>query len=349
VKLAGFLLVVASLAWAASPPTNQHGTRVVPAQTTYLVEPEGIPPGELTPERLRTLVQFRGAGSEGVRVAVGPDGRTLLLPPPDAPTPSAVFETWVEQLPSDYMESITAGFSSVDREENKIVARRFVRDNFLHVYASYAVTVEMLAEMGKYRATFSVSPRENDVKLPASEEWKVVAPSQFPVPQVLDEGETIRVELYQDARSGQQIVEYLHVGKQSSIAMRKEAAHDSYAEDAQFAFTQPHLKANGTPFDPALLPDTLSGPVVWAYVPGFGRYVLSFLPHPEQGFDLAGEVAGNSLIFTVAGNMIRVDCADRIASGSGTYNVYALLDSAWQPADAEDQSRFVMGSAPGVQ
>jgi hypothetical protein len=346
VKLAG-LIVALSVAWAASPPTNQHGTRVVPAQTTYLIEPEGIPASELTAERLRTLVQFESSGRAAI--AVGPDGRTILLPPPDAQIPSAMFETWVEQLPSDYMESITAGFSSVNREENKVTARRYVRDNFRHVYASYAALVEKLPEMGKYRVTLSESPMEADAKLSPAEKWKVVAPSVFPVPQILDDGETIRVALYRDSVNGQELVEYLHVGMQPAIKVRKEAAHDSYAEDAQFAFTQPHLKANGTPFDPALLPETLSGPVVWAYVPGYGRYVLSFLPHPEQGFELAGEVAGDSLVFTVGGNMIRVDCADRIASGSGTYNVYALLDPVWQPADAEDQARFAMGSAPGVQ
>ena len=131
VRLIAFL-VAWSVASAASP-TNQHGTRAVPAQTTFIQEPEGIPPGDLTPERLRTLVQLRSPSSEGVRVAVGPDGRTILLPPPDAPIPSATFETWVEGLPSDYMESISAGFSSVTREENKFTGRRYVRDNFRHV------------------------------------------------------------------------------------------------------------------------------------------------------------------------------------------------------------------------
>lgn len=320
----------------------------MPAQTTFIQEPEGIPPNDLTPERLRTLVQLRSASSEGVRVAVGPDGRTILLPPPDAPVPSVTFETWVEGLPTDYMESLTAGFSSVDREENKMTARRYVRDNFRHVYASYAATVEMLPEMGKYRVTLSASPMEGDAKLSPAEKWKVVTPAVFAVPQIMDDGEWVRVELYKDSSTGQELVEYLHVGMQSAITLRKEAAHDTYAEDPQFAFTSPHLKANGAMFDAGPLPETLSGPVVWVYVPGFGRYVLSFLPH-EDGFDLAGEVSGKSMTFTVAGNLIRVECGDRIASGSGTYNVYAMLDAGWAPADPEDQGRFVMGSAPGVQ
>src|SRR5579863_5973605 len=101
--LAAFLFVL-SAASAASPPTNQHGTRVGQAQTTYLVEPQGISARDLTPERLRTLLQV----AEG-QIAVSADGRTVLLPRADAPTPGATFETWVEQLPIDYQESVTAG------------------------------------------------------------------------------------------------------------------------------------------------------------------------------------------------------------------------------------------------
>ena len=155
-----------------------------------------------------------------------------------------------------------------------------------------------------------------------------------------------------DRRTGFQIGK-VPAGDQFQKGLRFEQIVDhrggGHAEDAQFAFTQTHLKANGSAFDPVALPETLGGPLVWISVPGYGRYVLSFLAHPELGFALAGEVSGHSLIFTVAGNMFRIDCGERIASGSGTYNVYALLDAAWMPADPEDQGRFSMGSVPGVQ
>lgn len=359
VKLAGFLVVL-SLAAAAASPSNQHGTRVVAVQTAYLVEPVEIPaPDGITLtgtgdqamilQRVNELTRA-GQVSAQAPVAVVLNGRTLQLVPPRVPTPSAVFETWVEQLPSDYQESITAGFSRIDREANQITAHRFVRDNFRHAYASYAVTVEMLPESGKYRVAFGASPIPSDVRFSPSEEWKVATPSHYPVPQILEEGETMRLELYTDPRTGQTLVEYLHVGKPAAITLRKEAAHDSYADDAQFVLTRPRLKANGMGREPAVLPDSLSGPILWVYVPGYGRYVLSFLPHQELGFERAGEVSGSSLIFSAAGNLFRIESADRIAGGgSGAYNVYALPDPSWQPSDPEDRARFVIGAAPGVE
>jgi hypothetical protein len=358
-KLAGFFVAL-SVASAAASPANQHGTRVIPAQSTYLVEPVEMPARDgitltgtgyqaLIDARVRLLTQA-GQFTDQSPVAVTLNGRTLQMVPPRSPTPSAVFETWVEQLPSDYMESITAGFSSVDREPNKITAHRYVRDNFRHVYASYAVTVELLADTGKYRVTYAASPIPADVRLPASEGWKTALPSHFLVPQILGDGETMALQLYTDPNNGQTLVEYLHVGKSSAITLRKEAAHDSYADDAQFVLAAPRLKANGAAREPGLLPETLSGPILWVYVPGYGRYVLSFLPHQEQGFERAGEVSANALNFAVEGNLFRIECAGRISGvGSGAYNVYALHDPRWEPADPADRARFMLGSAPGVE
>jgi hypothetical protein len=71
----------------------------------------------------------------------------------------------------------------------------------------------------------------------------------------------------------------------------------------------------------------VSAPVVWIDVPGQGRYDLSFKPRADQGFERAGEVSEDSLMFSLGGNIFRLDCADRIAMGSATYNIYARKDS----------------------
>ena len=96
-----------------------------------------------------------------------------------------------------------------------------------------------------------------------------------------------------------------------------------YAEDAELTITQPRLRTNGVEQPAASLPAKVSAPVVWVDIPGQGRYDLSFKPRADQGFERAGEVAENSLVFSMGGNIFRIDCADRIATGSGTYNIYA--------------------------
>ena len=87
--------------------------------------------------------------------------------------------------------------------------------------------------------------------------------------------------------------------------------------------TQPRLRTNGVEQRAESLPAKVSAPVVWVDIPGQGRFALSFKPRADQGFERAGEVAENSLVFSLGGNIFRIDCADRIATGSGTYNIYA--------------------------
>ena len=81
--------------------------------------------------------------------------------------------------------------------------------------------------------------------------------------------------------------------------------------------------------------------MVWVDIPGQGRFALSFKPRAAEGFERAGEVAENSIVFSHAGNIFRIDCADRIATGSGTYNIYARKEPAADPADPV---RFTFGA-----
>ena len=90
-----------------------------------------------------------------------------------------------------------------------------------------------------------------------------------------------------------------------------------------------------------VLPRKVSAPVVWVDIPGQGRYDLSFKPRADQGFERAGEVAENSLVFSLGGNIFRIDCADRIATGSGTYNIYARKERDQKP---EDPVGFTFGA-----
>jgi hypothetical protein len=131
-------------------------------------------------------------------------------------------------------------------------------------------------ESSSYRLTFRADPDST-------------AP-QFPVPQIAQDGDTLALDLYMDAKTGQKLVDYIHVLYQSPLHTRKEPARDSYSDDAEFAISQPQLRSNGIALDPSPIPEALHGQL------------------------LAGEVSGNSLTFASAGNLFRVDCPDRIAS-----------------------------------
>jgi hypothetical protein len=345
VRLAGLILLLIPI---AAQCADEDGIRVGQVQFAYFVEPvrvniSGIDPSQaftaasqaFTAEVAATL-----ARSETSPTAITVNGRTTVLPP-KAPTTRAEFDTWVAPLSRQYQESILTGFADTKWQEGKTVIDRFVRDNFRHIYVTYAVAVEVLPT-GNYRATFG----ESQAPLPesVSSGWKVVPLMSYPAPQLLQDGDRITLELYSDDKTGQKVVEDIHFGKQESIVLRKGAARAVYADD-DLKIVQPRVRKNGLPQELSEVGGTLDGPVLWIYIPGDGRYVLSMRPQPELGFERAGEVAGNSLQFVLAGNIFRVDCAERIAdAGSGTYVVYALQDSTWEPPDLKERTRTMMGA-----
>jgi len=222
------------------------------------------------------------------------------------PTPKAEFETWVEQLSRDYAESVVTGDTGVERAAGTATVHRFVRDNFRHTNLTYAMTFETIPGTETFRVSFG------DSAVP------------HPVPQILRDGETIALTLSTDARTGWRMVDYIHVGT-GLLRPRQDAARDVYAEDAELTIAQPRLRINGV--EQASLAATVSAPVVRFDIPAQGRYLLSFKPRADQGFVKAGEVSENSLVFSSAGNIFRIDCADRIATGSGIYNIYARKES----------------------
>jgi hypothetical protein len=278
-------------------------------------------------------------------VVVNPDGLTaaILL----NQRPCVAFETWAEQSTSDFAESASTGVGGLERTEGKVVMQRFVRDSLRQIYASYTVTVETLPEEGTYRVSFG--PPAPPVDMLGKADWKVFSPAKYPAPQIMRDEDSIRLVLYSNGTS-RRVVDYIHAGRQERMVMRKDTPHDYYADDAELALTQPRLRVNGVANDNvAVMPETIRGPVLWVYVPGYGRYVLLPHAHAELGSEDTGEATGNSLTFTAPdGNVFRIDTAERIAAGSGTYTVHVMPDLGWIPADPQDRARVLIGAAPGV-
>jgi hypothetical protein len=342
VKLAGFLLVLAAIP-AGAQSGFEHGHKLG-TTVTALMDPgdvrEGTPlnafvtngAGQASP--IQIVIRLEGSAIQPANRAAGKE-------------PCAAFETWVEQATSDFAESAGSGVGGIERTEGKMVLQRFVRDNLRQIYASYTVTVETLPDKGMYRV--SLGPPEPPADILGKGDWKVFSPAKYPLPQIVRDEDTIRLELYSNGTS-RRVVDYIHAGRQDQMVMRKETPHDYYADDAEFAVTQPRLRVNGVASDAiATMPETIRGPALWVYIPGHGRFVLSPHAHSDLGFEDAGEAAGNSLRFTAPdGNVFRIDTAERVAAGSGSYAVYVLADSGWTPADPQDRDRVMIGASLGV-
>ncbi|HEX5430846.1 MAG TPA: hypothetical protein VFW83_02670 [Bryobacteraceae bacterium] len=115
------------------------------------------------------------------------------------------------------------------------------------------------------------------------------------------------------------------------------------AADAEFRILGPKLTVRGGP-EGAPVSGLATGRLIYFYLPGRGRYILSLVPRPELGFLRAGEVRGGSLIWTAGGSTFSVQTSAAIAPGSAPYFIYVLHDAGWQPVKSADRGRLLTGS-----
>jgi len=303
VKLVGVLPVLLALP-ALAQSSAAYGTRIGQVQTVYLAD---------IPNTTGMIV------SGSARFGEAPDAARTAA---STPLPKMEFEAWAVHRSREFAESVVTGNTGIERSPGKATVHRFARDNFRNTNVTYTVTVEALPATQLFRVTFS------DSTIP------------LPVPQILRDGEQVMLNMGEDARTGRRLVEYVRVGS-GVMPARLDVARNVYAEDAELAMNQPHLRINGVE-QQVEESVTLSAPVVRVNIPGQGRYLLSFKPRVAEGFEQAGEAAQNSLVFWIGRNIFRIDCADRIATGSGTYNIYARKDSTANGSDDAAVVKFAV-------
>jgi hypothetical protein len=202
----------------------------------------------------------------------------------------------------------------------------------------------------------------------------------LPEPKVVHEGDGINVELTLDPAAGLKVVDEITIGAYAASLPRpvgpatpraptvpsvEGTARDFTAADAEMTLLAPRVTVNGaiqqaqgmtgpmpaivyssTPGQQpvASVAQRTTGALVWLYLPGRGRYILSLVPRPELDFKLAGEVRGGKVAFTVGTDRISLECNNEIAPGYAPYRLYILLDSLWEPTAQSQKGKLAIGS-----
>jgi len=327
-----------------APPTPQHGHRL--AAMGALLSDIQMPMTFADAVSIPNLVLFRDEPFNSnlhLRTLTGVDGADIQL---ICPMDGAVFETWAENASAQYVESFRENSGDVERGTGWMTISRSIQDSIRHVSVKYKINIERVRPVlpAEYSITFG-EYEENNPQMKMSTSSNDIATGMYPAPQVARNGDVIPLELYRDASTGQRIVDYIHVGTFNKMTLRTEAPHDTYSDDAEFNLAKPKVRINGEAQESGNFPNFLKGSNVWAYVPGYGRYIASFKRQP--GLDIEGEVTGNTLTFTEGLNIIKIDCTERIAAGSGSYRIYLKRDSGWMPADVNDRGKAMIGATPG--
>jgi len=121
------------------------------------------------------------------------------------------------------------------------------------------------------------------------------------------------------------------------------------AADAELWIVNPSVTLNGGVAGAPGAVNAAHGRLIFLYLPGKGRYILSLVPRPELGFTRAGEVNGGFLKWTADGDAFSVDSPYPIARGGGSYFVYELHDPDWQAAPTRRSPNGILLGSVGPE
>ncbi|MBV9083070.1 MAG: DUF1311 domain-containing protein [Acidobacteriaceae bacterium] len=108
--------------------------------------------------------------------------------------------------------SFGGGLQSLKRGQPGM--KRYIYERNTLEYFGYDLAVEPLEHTGEYKVTFSpLSLTPEEMRLPDPPAWKVLPSPVFPTPQIVHEGDTIAIDLFENPSTGQKLVDYIRVGR----------------------------------------------------------------------------------------------------------------------------------------
>ncbi len=168
--------------------------------------------------------------------------------------------------------------------------------------------------------------------------WTLLELPKYPAIPKMKAGDTVALDLLVNPATGQKIVDYLTVARRSDGE-----AHDFTLADVELSLQHPRVIVNGKLVEStARFQNGITGQVVWFYLAGHGRFVLSLLPDAKGWSQKRGVVSGNTLTLRAGPTEYRVECDAPIAPGSGPYNLYTIYEPDWRIGAMEP---FMLGAA----
>jgi hypothetical protein len=208
--------------------------------------------------------------------------------------------------------------------------QRFLLDDENKRYTGYDLRVEALSSTSCKVTLAPLSATAEELRLPGTG-WTSFTLPTLPPSHVLNQGDTLALDLMIHPRTGQRIVEYITVNPKSARTLQASnaPARDFRLEDIPLQLFDPQIKVNGRlESNPANRGGGVSGTVLWIQLPHRGRYVLSLVPHATLGFRKSGEIRGNKLSFQWNGDTFEVETNTRIAPAAGAWNLYVYHNPA---------------------
>jgi hypothetical protein len=158
-------------------------------------------------------------------------------------------------------------------------------------------------------------------------------------PQILDDGDSFRLDLLVNQKAGVKIVDSVRVsfdrsnlGDDNPRTLPRDFTLDAVAltiKDYRLLIDG-NLVAAGKPGT------NFAGALIWCYVEGHGRFIFSLVPREGYQFQKVGIIKENRIEFTVKGNYYEWLSDSPILPTGGTWNIWVLHDPKYVPFGSQE-------------
>lgn len=187
------------------------------------------------------------------------------------------------------------------------------------VYYGYQYTLSQISE-GQYQATFA--PLSPSAMAPYKLKGQILPPPSLPAPMVVRFDQPFDVTVYQ--ANGERIYDRIVI---TWTAPPKPAWQSGPLRPGVMRLTDSQLFVNGQlAFSQH---GSASGAVIWAHLPGQGRFLVAVDPQANPRFTPAGHVDGKVIEFQSEGMVFRIVCSKTITAG-GDHPVYVYHQQSFE-------------------
>lgn len=245
---------------------------------------------------------------------------------------------------------------------------RIFLDAERHAYLGYELLIERkpagayLATVGKLGVTPMDLADSLFASFPIDLEWTMLPLPAIPEPRLVPDGDTLSINIFVDPASGDKLIDEIRINPPLPVSRFGPAQLPSRAipiptvsgdpraysaADAEMQIVQSRLSLNGAM--KGVIGRSVHGSLVWLYLPGHGRYILSLTPRPGLAFKQSGEVRGGAISFTLDGDSIHLESFAPIAAGEAAYLLYVLHDPQWEPTSEKQKGAPNIGTVGAAE
>jgi hypothetical protein len=256
-------------------------------------------------------------------------------------------------------------FSGAENDSN--VVHRVLIDKSGKFYFGYDLEVDPLVDARKFRVRVlplskdfaqQLRSRKDFKATPLSSDSKMAPISKSSTVELLDDGDTVALDVLFNPETKIKIIDLISVSfdylKLREAPVSNAPARDYTLDDVELRVSNYQLLINGEVIAGAKPTGGYGGPIIWFYVPGKGRFVMSLSPHAGYDFKKIGSIQHNKISFTAGGDYYEWVSSSPIVGSGGNWNLWVLYDPTYvsefaQPDSSAEENRSASSSSGVTQ